>query len=682
MNQRGYAMLEKIALQKGFISETQCKEAQMACGKAPNREAALKAYFLSQNIISQADMKVVIEAFQSLKVSQKSTAFGKEALKMGFIDEAAFQRALSIQKNVLRSRKMPHFIGALLIKSGDLTREQAQPVLDAQRKKNSPDPAPKASPAPPPGKDDEANTPAPPPKKEETEEFVSQEMGGGMLLETDRLGLVARLLKTDAFEKGISPDDIIKFLSEFGIVYGVVDREQIMGFIKSRGFHQKAFKIAQGRAPVKGRDARVAYFFETDHLKAGGLDDEGNMDFKDRGAIPWVDEGTLLARKLPMEASEDGRTIFGGSMKISPARDANFGCKDGAVLSEDGLEIVSQTSGCPELDTSGAIKVSKVFRVDDDVNYKTGHLDYVGNIEVDGALKSGFMVKGNDITIKEVDGGTIIASGNVVIKGGVNGAEIYSQGSVRAKYIQNSRIFCLGNIRILKEIVDSEIANSGELRIDEGEIISSRVAANLGVKTRHLGTEKSTPTHIVLGQDQYVAGEVDKKKEELAAIAQQLATLVGRKKKLLENLDKARQISPGLVHQMERVSDLRDRKDKKAPGTQQSALLLERLERELTENLNRIANYRDQILSIDGESRDLISQKKDLNRQIHNLEEWQTVNPGNPQMVIHGRISPGAVIEGEGTQLEIKEKRTRVKIIQVALEEEEGAYEIQIHDKA
>ncbi|MBW1676572.1 MAG: DUF342 domain-containing protein [Deltaproteobacteria bacterium] len=97
----------------------------------------------------------------------------------------------------------------------------------------------------------------------------------------------------------ISLDDIKGLLAIKGIKYGVVDDTGITEYLKNRPIRKEPWKIAEGKAPEPARDAKVKYYFDTDPSKIGTLKNGGIIDFKERGEIPQVKEGDLIAEKIP-----------------------------------------------------------------------------------------------------------------------------------------------------------------------------------------------------------------------------------------------------------------------------------------------------------------------------------------------------------------------------------------------
>ncbi len=561
-------MLEKIALQKNLITKEQCATALNACRGAKNIEMALKDYFISQGLIPIPQMKQVISTFQALKVMRKNTVFGTIAVKLGFIDNTLFQKEMVRQKQAVGKKAVPQFIGELWVKNKTISKEQFIKILRIQEKRPATPQSPKETVSPEPQAKEESPadqttepliTATPPhvedePVTEAPDYSLVKELDGGVILEIDDKGMNAFIKKTGDFDDTISPTDLLELITENDIFYGLVKEKELEGFIRSSGFKEKPFKVAGGIEAQLGKDARIEYYFDTDHLQAGGFDEEGNIDFKDRGEIPWVEEGSLLAEKFPMKEARVGCNIFDQKLEVPPVVDIPLRYKSGVIMSEDDLKLYAETGGHPRLSWSGNVQVVDTSVVKNDVDYETGHLEYSGDIDVKGTLKSGFRVQGHTVRINTSDGGEIHAEGDVTIVNGVNDAHIYARGNVKAKFIQNSKVFCLGNLTVDKEIVDTHIEASGAVIIPNGEIISSTIVANMGVYTRHLGTEKSVANTVTVGVDAFTDKElktiqktitkselrIEQIKEKIQALAKDIKGLHQATNRLAHELDIAR----------------------------------------------------------------------------------------------------------------------------------------------
>jgi len=694
-------MLEKIALQKNLITQAQCEDALKACRGAENIEIALKDYFVSKNLIPLNQMRQLVSAFHALKIMQKNKIFGQVAVKLGIIKNDTFKKEMSRQKQAIGKNSQPRFIGKLWMEDQTITQDQFQKVIQHSKKQHhapkKSDQEPAGTFAPPP--DIPLKNPPPPHVQiSETnipDHSLETELPGGMILKVDKQGMAAFLSKTDHFDKFLSPEDIQTQLQDHDIFYGVMAPKNIQGFIRSDSFKEKAFKIASGRLPQPGKDARVEYYFDTDHLKAGGLDEEGNIDFKQRGEVPWVEEGTLLAEKFPMAEARNGRNIFDHEIEVPPAIDTPLKFKSGVIPSKDQLKLYAGIGGHPRLSWSGNIQVTDTFTVKKDVDYKTGHIEYSGDIEVKGTLKAGFKIKGQSVRVNTIDGGDVNSQGDVTIINGVNDARIYTRGNVFAKFIQNSKIFCLGNLTVDKEIVDCTIETSGAVLIPSGEVISSEITCNMGLHTRHLGTDRSAPNTITAGVDAFTANEIKALQKKIIQSEENLERIRTKIKTLSAEMTERHHATSRIAYEMDQVredgSALSEKLAALEKGSEQTQVLesrirknnalFSRLDKDLNQVFDRIEKNENQILDLGVRQEHMEDELEDLLYEQANFAEWQEANPGVPEVVATGRVCIGTTVKGPKASREITENITNVKIKEVRSSTNDGEKpEIQIHD--
>lgn len=712
-------MLEKIALQKHLITSEQCTQALKACKGAPNLEMALKDYFVSEGLISVPRMKQVIATFQAIKVMKKNAIFGTIAVKLGFVDKSVFQAEMARQKKAAGCQHTPQFIGEIWIKDKILSREQFIRILRIQEKRPGMSPSKgsartrAAGPAretasgstPGPGPEPGAGsgtasekapetTPVPPPAEDLS---LTKQLDCGLVLEIDQQGMIAVLRKTDRFDPALSAAKLAEILEDEGIVFGRVVTEQLQGFIRSGGFKTKPFQVAAGNPPRPGKDARIEYHFDTDHLKAGEFDDEGNVDFRDRGEIPWVEEGALLAEKFSMESAHNGINVFDQEIEVLPVADIPLRYKSGVTLSDDECRLYAEISGHPRLSWSGNVQVSDVFLVKNDVNYETGHLDYHGDIDVRGTLKAGFRVKGDTIRINTVDGGEITAEGDVTVDNGVNDARIYARGNVTAKFIQNSTIHCLGNLTVLKEIVDTTVEASGAVFIPAGEVLSSDITANMGMIARHLGTDKSVPNTVTMGVDLFTAKELKTIQKAIRRTKARIEETQGKIKSFENDIQTLHQSTGRLAYELDMTRDegryLEEKIAEEKENSPQAKALksqihqnrthFSRLDNDLNQYFDRIEKNEARILELEVEQDQLEDELDDRHYELANFTDWRETNPGRPEITVTGRITAATVVKGPRASHEIPGQLHNVTLreTQTPNQEEEG-HQIQIHENA
>lgn len=729
-----------LALKNLLITKEELKQAMRECSGAPCMSSAMKEYLLANELVSTKNITRLLRAVKALATRKKEFQFGAIAIKKGYINKSVLKLVLDEQAKVIKKRKKLVLIGDLLVEAGMLSAKQRDHILKLQKRvirdtvreieqeerKESKEAQSAVSSDPEQvesvkeqtsgkGKDkskaveseqavaDKAeNDEQEPEKTDEPDEAGLLDepiiIDGGIKLEIARDFMSAFITKTDYFNQDITVEELKESLFVQGIVLGLEEDKTIEGFINSSGFKTKAFKIAQGITPIEGKDARIEFFFNTDYLKVGGVTEDGTIDFKDRGKVPHVEEGTVLAEKIPMIESRDGRNIYGEETPANPGRDIALKLGKGARLSEDGFKIIAAVKGFPKYTLAGQIFVHQEYCTDGDVDYQTGHINYDGNVIIKGRIKSGFKVKSNDATAGAIDGGSIDADGNVNIIGGINEGRIYARGSVYANFIHDSEIICMGDVVVQKEIVGSEIKCSGSCRSETGKLISSTVSAKMGVNIKNIGTQATDPNHIQVAMDAFFESELETNTSETDALMSRFEDLQASKDQLMQESAQLQQRITDLAHIQDRSqTEQRDVHSRLAAleKDQGSKDEITDLKKQV-EQLQQAAHGAEKDLDTCFDASDQVEVKiGELDRSINNLEirlemlktekrnlsEWSSENPGKAEVIVTGVVSSGTIIRGKHCEKRIDESTRHVRFTEAKTKSESGEllniYEIQ-----
>ncbi len=512
-----------LAVKNQLVTKIELAAGLAQCEDAKDLERALKEYFLSSELISKKNIQRLTLAAKAISIHQKEYKFGAIAIAKGYINKSVLDLALEDQEEDIKKGQKPQLIGDMMVNAGLLTIKQRDYILKKQNRfRKSISREDGINSAVPGDSGGDGGSPEPGDKegdRPQVPDFLPSEIiSGGVLLQVSGDFMGAFLTKTDDFDAKVDVSDIKEDLFDRGIVAGLVVDEMIHGFIGSSGFKTQAFRVARGLRATQGRDAKIEFFFNTDYLKAWGMDVDGNIDFKDRGEIPLIEKGTVLAEKTPRVEARGGQNIYGEPVLIKNARDRTLRFGTGAILSEDGFKLLSRVRGYPKYSLGGMVFVHEEYTTSGDVDFKTGHIEFDGNVNVKGCIKSGFKVRGNDISTIELDGGIVTADGDLKVAGGINEGTIYARGNVYAKFIHGSDIVCMGDVYVQKEIVDSTIESSGACVITNGKLISSKVSAKMGVTAINIGTQMAVPSVIKVGHDSFTAKELKHNKDKTAAI--------------------------------------------------------------------------------------------------------------------------------------------------------------------
>lgn len=469
-------------------------------------------------------------------------------------------------------------------------------------------------------------------------------------------------------EASVTADEIKQVLTRNKIEYGVIDYRVIQGILKYDSVRKKPFMVAEGRAPKPGRDASVKYFFELECPKTGHIKQNGRVDFRDKGKIPHVREGDLLAEKTSLVPGESGMDVFKRLIPAVKCRDIRLRSVKGARLSSDKQKVYAGKEGRPVLTFGGKLSVVSEITISGDVCLKTGHIDYPGNVIVSGAVCEGFRVRGHDVRAKEIFGAQVDTSGSVRVSGGIVGAEIRCRCNVTAKFIRDSRICAYGNVFVEKEIIDSEVLAGGSCHVAKGKIISSDVSARQSIKAVDIGTEVSNPCGLRVGIADYIRKDIRRISDSIATGKAKLDKMCDWESKLgkgrLQVADKIDQITlflnmpgEGFYQPVEKIPANAGSRNLK--GINQILGLSGENGRDSgsTSTLFRLIRQKDQL---DGTLKRIREEKKQLQDTIEELEDekkdiilWDNGQKSSPVVRVDGTLYAGTRIVGPHSKLRI-----------------------------
>ncbi|MCP3872327.1 MAG: DUF342 domain-containing protein [Desulfobacteraceae bacterium] len=490
-------------------------------------------------------------------------------------------------------------------------------------------------------------------------------------------------------KKIFTTSNIIKYIRKCKVFFGIISDAKIKAWLSSANTSSQPIVIAAGKDTVPGRPGIIKYHFSSDYATAGKVREDGTIDFRERGDIPFVHEGDLLAEKLPAVAGIPGKTIINTVIPPVLMSDPELEGGSGTRISEDGTQIFSTMEGMPVLDKTGVIIVTPDLQISGDVNYKTGNINFAGNILVTGIVRDGFKVKGNSLTATQIEGGTIELAKDLYVLDGIINSNINVAGSIETKYIHDSKIEGFCDVNITREIIESNINISGMLKIELGSIINSTIFANCGIEANNIGSRTSVPNKLMIGVNEYVNGlihdleisleECDKdiakinEEEEVKELEDQDAAL-GEKEMAITQVQKKFQLETNrLKKELSGLEPLKDQeqiqnltkeidalKNKTVTAEQRLNTLLDG-QKEIGK---RLENKKERINDIE-KMKDEFLHKKTIIEDM--LKEPQI----NAKIIVYHKIFADTSIEHPHASTLLKEDRSRCKI-QVSKKKEGG----------
>ena len=627
------ALVTRIALFLNYLSrENFQKLIRDTKGRPLTSEGDLLKYMITQGYINAADAPSLKKTCLSFARAQKDTRFGSLCIQFEFLTQSNLNLALEEQKK-LSTDGRTIFLGDLLVEAGMISQRQQKLVLRKQKMDLD---------------FKVALVGFAPNTREIKEKDVT------IYIPED--GLTAWMVKNKQFDPDMLLSDLKEIIERNGIIYGMADDITLAAFLASPQDPDERFELAKGLAPVPGKDARIFYLFDKDYLSPGSVENDGSIDYRNRGDIPFVRTDTVLAEKIPSKSGRDGVNVFGDVVEAPPPMDLDIICGKGVALSEDRLKAVATLDGYPKLSQEGTLSVSDAHVIRGDVDFTTGHVKFDKNVFITGAIKAGFRVEANDVVARAVDGGIIHARGDVSVANGITDGTIKAKGHVSAGFIHRSTIACLGNMEIDKEVVESDILLEGTFEMSRGKMYASSVAARGGARIYHIGSVKAVPSTITVGVSPYIASElrfinrkVEKSQTDFDTKTSEQETL----KKSLEEIESTieRIQTAAVTDGGEGFPDL------SGPEDQQAALKALRHEKQKLQA--KIIKVGLDIRVAKEEIAHWINEKFEIKRQ-------NKTNPPRPILDIRGRILAGTRVKGIHSSTLISRDLARVRLIEMS----------------
>lgn len=236
----------------------------------------------------------------------------------------------------------------------------------------------------------------------------------------------------ESYEKEtIMPDryniqEIREQLSKMGIVYGIIESN-----LKNCAENDEInnLLIAKGDSAEDDTDDILEVKFKADSdLRQYSEDKSGKVDFKSIGSIEAVHKDDVIGVMHRGTDGKDGTDVFGSIVKHQKGRRIKIKASHGCII-KDGCTIVSEIDGKPCI-RNNIFYVYKVHELNGNVDLKTGNIDFIGDVVINGEVKEGMKVKsGNNIYIKGgVERSEITAKGDVVIDGNIISSSVTAGG--------------------------------------------------------------------------------------------------------------------------------------------------------------------------------------------------------------------------------------------------------------
>lgn len=270
----------------------------------------------------------------------------------------------------------------------------------------------------------------------------------------------------------------------------------------NRYFHMHL--VAQGIAPIHGTDGLIVDLFSRSDRKAPTVSESGKINYMELNLIQNINAGDVICRIVPPGEGEPGTAVSGQEIPQKPGKPAVIPQGRNTKLSADGDTLLATLAGRVEF-RGNSYQVQPVFEVKGNVDYSTGNINFLGDVDIKGDICSGFNVKavGNITVGGVVESCRVEAGGDIKIQKGVKGdnhALIQASRTIQAKYLENCSA-CAREVLQSECIINSNIYSDGAVNVDSGRgvIIGGKIRAANTIAAKTIGSKAGSRTVIGLG---------------------------------------------------------------------------------------------------------------------------------------------------------------------------------------
>ncbi|EGO63177.1 DUF342 domain-containing protein [Acetonema longum] len=316
--------------------------------------------------------------------------------------------------------------------------------------------------------------------------------------------------------------EVLDKIQQSGVKFGI-DMNAVQKACRNPG-NQMAF--AYGQKPVDGVDAKMVYHFDMNNKGKPTELADGSVDFKNINLFTTVQEGDLVAEKIPVVPGLPGTDVLGMPVNGKPGKDIPIPLGKNVSLVEN-TKLVAAISG-QIIVSNNRINITPMIEIKGDVDLSTGNIEFVGNVLVRGNIQAGFSVKaeGNVEVYGAVSGG-IVEGRTVLIKMGVQGMNrgyIKAKENVIAKFIENSTVYAGQEVIVNDVILHSRISAGRKILVEgrKGLIAGGQITAGEEIRAKVIGTQLAVATELEVGVNPILREEYQNLRKEIKKIESSL----------------------------------------------------------------------------------------------------------------------------------------------------------------
>ena len=301
----------------------------------------------------------------------------------------------------------------------------------------------------------------------------------------------------------LTQEMLTKALGDKKVKYGI-DEALLKALPDSPERYFRLYLAARGKPAVHGKDGQIVDMFSRKPERRLVVDEYNRVDYASISFIQNAAEGDVICRIIAPTPGEGGKTVLGQDLAARDGQAATVPKGRNTALTDDGTSLVATKTGHVEFN-GRTFQVKPVLDIDGDVDYSTGHINFLGDVHIHGDICTGFTVRAmGSITVDGVVGAAEVEAGGdlIMVKGaqGDNRAVLRAGHSIFAKYLENCCVYAMEDLHA-DCIINCNVYcdNLVEVRSGRGTIIGGSIRAAHEVSAEVLGARSECHTDVVLG---------------------------------------------------------------------------------------------------------------------------------------------------------------------------------------
>ncbi len=342
----------------------------------------------------------------------------------------------------------------------------------------------------------------------------------------DDKGVNCRLRIDPGFDPGeLDVGSAMAFLDARGVVRTLIERDAVSSLINSaQAEPQKPHEtfVAQGTQPRPGQDAKfefspdIAQQFEKIEQRAealrkapapkpGGSGDvpaDSPVDFYNVSAFVIVRRSARIGRIRPATAGVPGTDVHGDPIEAQNGKDLALKIGEGLQLNEEN-EVVADVDG-RLVHEKNEIRVEETLRVEGNVDFSTGNIDFPGDVDILAGVRDRFKVaSAGSVHVKDlVEAADLAVEHDLTFSTGMAGRDIgtlHVGGALRARYLDGVTGTVDGPCVVDREINNCDLTLRATFESPGCVIRGGTVSVSKRIDTGELGGRGGVHTILRLG---------------------------------------------------------------------------------------------------------------------------------------------------------------------------------------